>query len=123
MIKLIFCVRRKAELSHEEFFAYWLQQHGPLVRSVAGPLAIRRYVQSHTLDSEVNALLRESRGAEEGYDGTAEVWWEDAAALEAALQSPQGAEAGQALLEDEARFIDLARSSLFLTEEHVVLDN
>ena len=31
--KLVFCVRKRPELSDEEFQTYWLERHGPLVRS------------------------------------------------------------------------------------------
>jgi len=46
MIKLVYCVRRKAEIGADEFFRYWLEEHGPLVKSVAQVLNARRYVQS-----------------------------------------------------------------------------
>lgn len=35
IIKLTFCVCRKDGLSEEEFHDYWLNTHGPLVKSVA----------------------------------------------------------------------------------------
>jgi len=79
-----------------------------------------RYVQSHTLDSRWNGALAASRGAAPAYDGITEVWWESEAAFAAALATPEGQEAGRALLEDERAFIDFAASSLFLTEEHPI---
>ena len=36
MIKLVFCCRRRPELSREEFQRTWLDRHGPLVRSLRG---------------------------------------------------------------------------------------
>jgi len=48
MIKIVFCVKRKASVSETEFYNYWLNQHGPLVRSKIEELGIKRYVQSHT---------------------------------------------------------------------------
>src|SRR5205823_13171406 len=83
MLKLTFVLRRLRSLSREEFQRYWWQTHGPLVRRHAAALRIRRYVQVHTLDDPLNAALRESRGAEEGYDGVAELWSESRADLEA----------------------------------------
>ena len=35
MIKMIFCLRRRAELTREAFQAYWRDKHGPLVAEVA----------------------------------------------------------------------------------------
>lgn len=123
VLKLVFCVRRRADLSFEEFQRYWLHEHGPLVRSLwaAGDLpTMVRYVQSHTIPGEPTDRLVRSRGAGEPYDGITEVWM-------AGETPPERAEASRAagarLLEDEGRFIDFARSTLFLTREHLILEN
>ena len=121
MIKLVFCLRRLPQLSREEFQRYWFERHAPLVRSHAATLKIRRYVQTHTDAQPLNDALQASRGGPEAYDGVAELWWDSAEALAAATATPEGQAAGAALLEDERRFIDLARSPLFLADEHVVI--
>jgi hypothetical protein len=59
----------------------------------------------------------------EAFDGIAEVWWDSRDALTAPLSRPEGQAAGEELLEDERNFIDLARSSLFLTEEHEIFES
>ena len=117
MIKLTFAVRRRADVAPEEFHRYWRDEHGPLVRSFQATLGIRRYVQVHRLDTPFNDALRGSRDALEPFDGTAELWWDDLDALTAGSSTPEGLAAGQALLTDEGRFIDLARSALWLGEE------
>ena len=79
MIKLVFCLRRRPDLSRREFQRYWRQTHGQLVRERASALGIRRYVLVHTLDGPLNEALRASRGsAEEPFDGLAELWWDSA---------------------------------------------
>lgn len=122
MIKLVFCLRRLPHLSLEEFQRYWLETHGPLVRSHAGTLRIKRYVQVHTLDSPVNETLRASRDAGEPYDGVAELWWDNAEDLAAATATPEGQNAAFELLEDERKFIDLPRSALWVAQERPVVD-
>jgi uncharacterized protein (TIGR02118 family) len=117
VIKLTFAVRRRDDIEPAEFHRYWRDEHGPLVRSFQPVLGIRRYVQMHRLDTPLNDLLRASRTALEPFDGAAELWWDDLDALSAASSTPEGIEAGQALLTDEARFIDLSRSALWLGEE------
>ena len=117
MIKLTFAVRRRDDIEPEEFHRYWRDEHGPLVRSFQPALGMRRYVQVHRIETPLNGLLQGSRNALEPFDGTAELWWDDLDALAAASSTPEGLAAGQALLEDEARFIDLARSALWLGEE------
>ncbi len=123
VVKLVFCLRRRAELSREEFQRYWRETHAPLVREHGAALGIRRYVQVHTLPGETSAALAASRAVEDAeYDGVAELWWDSLEAIAAAVATPEGQRAGAELLDDERRFIDLAHSPIFLAEEHVVLD-
>ncbi|TMA88833.1 MAG: EthD family reductase, partial [Deltaproteobacteria bacterium] len=68
-----------------------------------------------------NDALRGTRGGPEAYDGVAELWWESREALAAAIATPEGQRAGEELLDDERRFIDLARSPLWLAEEHPIV--
>ncbi len=121
MIKLVFCWNRQPHLSREEAQRYWLQTHGPLVRSHAATLRIQRYVQVHTLDGPTNAALRASRGTQEEYDGVAELWWENAGDLAASAATPEGRTAAIELREDEARFIDFSRSALWVGKEHEIV--
>lgn len=121
MIKLVFCLRRLPHLSRAEFQRYWRETHGPLVRRHAATLDIRRYLQLHTLDHPLQDALRASRGGPEAFDGVAELWWESREALESTLRDPAGQQAAAELLEDERRFIDLARSPLWIGEEHAVV--
>lgn len=120
MIKLVYCVRKRADISQTEFHRYWLEEHGPRARSHAKAIDAMRYVQSHTLDSEVSEALRNSRSAGPPYDGITEMWWADMGAFEKALGSEAGIAAGMDLLEDERQFVDIEASAIFLTEEHEI---
>jgi uncharacterized protein (TIGR02118 family) len=121
MIKLSFALRRLPGMSRAEFQRYWREQHGPLVRELAPLLGIRRYVQLHTATDALNETLRAGRGGPEPYDGVAELWFDSAEAIQAATATAEGRDAALALLEDERRFIDLARSPLWIGEEHEVI--
>jgi uncharacterized protein (TIGR02118 family) len=105
------------------FRKYWLENHGPLVAKCARALRASRYVQSHTLDTELNLMARQPRGTSEPYDGITEVWWDRIEDLAAAMQTPEGQKANQMLAEDEARFCDLPNCSVFFTTEHVIFDS
>jgi uncharacterized protein (TIGR02118 family) len=119
-IKLVFCCRRKPGTSRAEFQQYWLESHGPLVRSLRAALPqMRRYVQSHTLDSPVNDAIRAGRGSGEAFDGITEVWF-DSLESRGASSTQEAADAARRLFEDESRFIDFAASSVFVTEEHEI---
>jgi len=122
MVKLVFPLRRRPDLSREEFQRYWRESHAPLVRSHAEALRIRRYVQVHTTTTPLDDALRESRGAAvEPFDGVAELWWDSVDDLVAAQSSEAGAAAAGELLADEANFIDLDNSPVWLAEENVVI--
>ena len=121
MIKLTFCLVRRAEFTREGFQKYWLETHGPLVASVQEVLSIRRYVQTHSLPEETEAGMRSVRGGPPGYDGVAELWWDSMEDLQRQGSDPAAIEAGRMLLEDEKTFIDLAKSPLWWGVEHPVL--
>jgi uncharacterized protein (TIGR02118 family) len=122
VIRLTYALRRRPELSREDFQRYWRENHAPLVRSHADTLRIRRYVQAHTATTPLDDALRESRSASvEPFDGVAELWWDSVDDMAQAMATPEGAQAGRELLEDEAKFIDLAASPLWIARENVVV--
>lgn len=123
MVKLTFILRRLTHLSREEFQAYWYDKHAPLVRKHKETLRIRRYVQTHTVDEPINDTLRQGRGGPEAYDGVAELWWDSMQDLSEAMVTPEGLEAGQQLLEDEQKFIDLAQSPLWISTERTIIES
>jgi len=121
MIKLSFCLHRLPQLTREAFQRYWFQTHAPLVARHREVLRISRYVQMHAATTELNEIIRAGRSGPEMYDGVAELWWESFDDLATATQSPEGQAASLALLEDERKFIDLARSPLFFGEERTLV--
>ncbi|MCS5573590.1 MAG: EthD domain-containing protein [Pseudomonadales bacterium] len=119
MIRLVFALRKKTELSRAAFQDYWLNRHAPLVASFSTDLNILRYVQTHTLDDPGNEAAQTARGSmEPEYDGVAELWWASEKGLEETLQSDAAQAAGAALLEDEGKFIDLPNSPLWMAYEY-----
>lgn len=122
MVKLTFCLRRRPEMSWEQFSDYWRDVHAPLVAARAEVLGIRRYVQLRTAQlPEVHAgFRRRNDGSPEPFDGVAELWFDS---LDAVIR-PTTDEARQAsaeLLADERNFIDLANSPIWIGEETVIV--
>lgn len=117
MVRLVFSLHRVEGMTAEAFRTYWREVHGPLVRSHAAALRIRRYVQLHPLDGTAAAALAVLRGAPEPFDGVAELWFDRAEDIEAAGERPEARRAARALLEDERTFIDLSRSPIWLFDE------
>jgi hypothetical protein len=119
VIRLVFLLRRKPGLSLAEFSDRWRLDHGPIVAANQTHLGVLRYTQTHRLDDPINAGLAAARGEmEEPYDGVAELWWESEESFRAASATAPGRHAGAALLADEAEFIDLPASPLWLAHEY-----
>lgn len=120
MIKLNFCLVRLPHLTRDEFLDYWINKHAPLVHSVQSTLRIKRYVQMHSAPDAANSDLQRGRGGPPGFDGVAELWWDDWADLEAQAKDPAAKPANILLLEDEKKFIDLSRSPIWWGEERTI---
>ncbi|KAJ9603009.1 hypothetical protein H2200_012304 [Cladophialophora chaetospira] len=122
MIKLVYVVDRRPDVSEAEFYDYWLNKHGPLVRSHAKAIRAKKYVQSHLIDTPANEALRSPRGMLPPVAGITEVWWDSLEDFQAAYTTPEGQAASAELSADEEKFINIKGSQVFLTQEHVIFD-
>ncbi len=122
MIKLVYAIERRADVPLADFYDHWLNSHGPRVKRHAEAIGAKRYVQSHLIDTPANETMRESRGMLPPLPGISEVWWDSVEAFRAALGEPAGQAAMADLAEDEATFIDTAKSQIFLTRENLIFD-
>lgn len=118
MFKLTVCVKRREGMSHEEFQRCWLK-HGNLFRRFAAYYGIVRYVQSHTLSTTMNKLMKTSRGFARKYDGVGEIWWKSEEDFRRVAASPIASKLREMFAADERTFMDPARSSGFFTQEYV----
>jgi uncharacterized protein (TIGR02118 family) len=119
IVKLHFPLRHRADMSPEDARRYWLVQHGPLVRWCAVARGLLRYQQVHRFESPVEDALRKGRGTvTEPYLGHAEAWFDRTLPR----QTPEAREAGRLFIEDESKFIDFARSAIWLGKELVIVD-
>lgn len=112
MIKLIVAIKRNAEMTPDEFHAYWRTEHAQKVRALpASARYVRRYVQAHTMAAEYT-------GGEPAFDGTAELWFDSVADKDAFYSDPEYLALVQP---DERVFADMARTLFFVTEEETVV--
>jgi len=109
MIKLVYCITRKAGITDEDFSQYWKDVHGPIGAQIPG---LRRLVQSHRITVTGDKYRPD-------FDGMVELWFDDEEALLVARQSAEW----KASVEDEANFIDDAKVAYFVTKEYIILDN
>jgi len=108
MVKLIYCISKKPDMTVEQFQAYWRDVHAPIAGAIPG---LRRYVQCHVVPETYDAQNKP------GFDGAAELWFDGLDAMRAAMRTPEVA----AALEDEKNFIDHSRVASFVTVENPVV--
>ncbi len=119
VVKLYFPLRHRPEQTLDKAQLYWRTHHGPVIRRQAAGAGILRYQQIHAAEPEITQALRSARGTEvETYTGHAEVWFDRAGGG----ATPERRAAARRAYEDEARFIDFARSTMWLGKEHVFVD-
>ena len=121
MITIHYAMRRKAGMSFEDFSAYWRGSHASLVKALAPKLGIVRYIQHHAVIADVAAAMQEARGTTAPFDGVAAISFASADDLARGNVDPASADAQRLLAEDEAKFIDIAESSIFFTTPHEVI--
>lgn len=103
MVKMIALVKKRPRMSWKAFERYWLEEHTKL----SAVIGMRRYVINLRIPDSPEPSTAE-------YDGTAEIWWDDFAAMRRCMASPEGILAA----EDTKNF---AESVTFIyTTEHEV---
>ena len=101
MVKVIALIRRRHDISRDEFLHRWQVEHPPYVRRLPG---VRCYVQNPAIEHRKPWP----------YDGAAELWFDDVAGVAAAFDGS----AADALREHEETFI--GELEWFLSEERAV---
>jgi hypothetical protein len=120
MLKLVYVFRRLPHLSLKECHQYWRENHGSLVQRRAAAIGLRRYVQVSRLNDLLSERLQTWGGTTEPYDGVANIYWKDYEDLLTSFSKPEAQLSDEELRADERRFIDTARSSLWLAREEII---
>jgi len=109
VIKVLGLLTRKQGITHDEFVRHWFDIHGPLALAVPG---IRRYVQSHIIDTRTRPDIPETNVQ---VDGIAELWYDDLESLHRAGATPEM----KALTDDGALFIGQIKT--YVIEERQII--
>ncbi|MDX2308555.1 MAG: EthD domain-containing protein [Hyphomicrobium sp.] len=122
LVKMYYCLRHHAHQNLDAAQLYWRTNHGPLIRSVAEGMRVKRYLQVHYYADPVEQQMRDARGTiVPPYTGHAELWFEHSDLVNFA-SIPEAKRAMTLAIEDEAKFIDFQRSAMWLGKEHVIID-
>jgi uncharacterized protein (TIGR02118 family) len=101
VLKVLALIKRKPEMSRDEFLRYWEERHAPLILDLPG---VRRYRQNHAIEHHTQWP----------YDGAAEVWFDSVGDVARAFEGP----AADAMRVDEENFVgDIV---WFLVNEHEI---
>ncbi len=111
LLKRMSILRRRADIAPTVFRHEWAEEHARLVKRIPG---VRGYRQNHVVAREAPAGQPVDEAALP-IDGIVELWFDDAASLDAAFASPQGA----TLMMHAREFI--AEITTFLVERRVVV--
>ncbi|MDE3085666.1 MAG: EthD domain-containing protein [Acidobacteriota bacterium] len=121
MIDVILCIKRREDVTPEEFHRYWREEHAALVRKHAETIGAVGYVQHHTVSTGLESIVQESRGCPpDVYDGVAVVSFESLEVMADRGAQPEALAAAEELAVDERRFIDHGASRIWFTE-HVTI--
>lgn len=113
MIKMTMFLKRNPALDHEAFVRHHVDLYGPLFQSIPEVHEhVFRYVQTHPQGAQTSAVVPAD------YDGTAEIWFDNLAGLEAVFES---AVYREQVFPDEKIFLDHAKTLTLLGEEVVII--
>jgi len=122
VIDVVLCIRRRRDVTPEEFHRYWREDHARLVTRHAATIGAVSYVQHHTIDTGLESIVQGGRGCpSDMYDGIAVVSFESLDEMANKGAQPEALAAAEELAEDERRFIDHSASRIWFTEHHTIL--
>ena len=112
-VKFMSFLRRRSDITHEQFLRHWHDVHAPLVASVQGFWKhARRYVQNHCIEGSTRGYADQGGDKSGEIAGIVELWFDSMDDYKAAAADP-----GIALIqEDERRFIDQPSFRLVVEE-------
>ena len=117
MIRLITCLKRRDDVSPDEFRRHWQDAaFDDLIARVTALTGAERCAKNLTLSVAANTLLMQERGLGEPFDGIVEYWWHDAANFDELFQSEERKALMREMQDYQARFVDMAASASFFTE-------
>lgn len=111
-LKVIAMLRKRADISREEFIRYYNENHAPLILSLMP--GIVEYRRNFTVFS--NAYVNED-AAPFDFDVLTEIRFRDRATYDAAMTVAADPAVAQRIADDEENFLDRTGTRMFVVEE------
>lgn len=96
----------------DEFHAYWREKHGGLYTTLP---FIKKYVRHYNQCHTVQEVYDNNEAV---WDGTAELWFDDYAAVNAFLEDPEYLDK---VRPDEKKFCDFEKMQFFVTTDEKII--
>jgi len=117
MIKVVYCIRRRADLSAAEFQRYWKEVHAPMMLERSAALRLAAYRQTSPTTNAYSTRVERPGALDSPFDGIAELYWANEQDMRQAFEGAEALELQRLLAADEANFIDHSRSARWIATE------
>ena len=117
MIRLIHCVKRRDDVSIEDFRHFW--NSSELTQLIEGLTKLTMTVEvkkNLTLDIPLNTDLQLERYAKQPFDGVLEIIWPTGQEVEALISNEEFNQLYEEMFELQKAYIDFNESRRFFTE-------
>ena len=119
MIKIVYALYRRPNLSRKQFVDHWRNVHGRMVVDNKDVLRLCRYVQTEPIEHEYSELIQKLRTHQTRLpDGLAELCWANDEDFRWAFTDPEARRVQRSLREDEQTFLDTATGQIWIGTEH-----
>ena len=117
MIRLIMCVRRRADLEALEFRRSWVAPMRELANELAAASGALHVELSVLLEIPENAAFVDQRGLERPYDAVVELGWEGGAQVRGSGDKPAVSAVRAKIRTLNEHFVDLQHSTTFFADD------
>jgi hypothetical protein len=116
MINVVYCMRRRAGLTLQEFLDHWGRVHAPIVLQNLAVLRLAGYQRIEPRTLGMSPQIERRNVSQAPYDGIAVLTWADEEALRMSLEDPAALEVQRELARDEKLFVDATLSCRWVAE-------
>jgi len=106
MIEVVYCIRRKAGLSHPEFVAHWEGVQAPIVMANLDVLRLAGYERTVLLAHAFGKRVERRGTMLAPFDGVARLRWASEEDMRHAFEGEEALAVQRLLAQDEANFVD-----------------
>ena len=116
MINVVYCMRRRGDMTLEQFLRHWGEVHAPIVMRNLSVLRLAGYQRIEPRTHEMSPQIERRNISQAPYDGIAMLTWANEEDFEQSLKDPAALEVQRELARDEKLFVDATQSCRWVAE-------